>query len=82
MQFISFETALKLVKQGKKIAFRGWNGKAQFIKRYKPNSMSQLTVPMLVIVTAAGNTYPWTPTHVEVFEDGWYEVLGINGELL
>ena len=80
---MSFGDALLLLKQGKKLRRRGWNGKGIFIKIQFPDEFSKMTHPYIYIDTtglqttnpdAPKNRVPWLASQTDMLAEDW-EVL-------
>lgn len=86
---MTFEQALQLVKQGRRVARRGWNGKGMFIYLV-PGSMFEVNRPPLsgiyadgTLITyrphvdmrdAEGKCVPWLASQTDLLADDWMEV--------
>jgi hypothetical protein len=46
---MDFGEALKLLKQGKKVAREGWNGKGLWLELQKPDEYSKMTLPYVYL---------------------------------
>jgi hypothetical protein len=75
-----FETALNLLKQGKKLRRKGWNGKGIFIKLQRPDEHSKMTGPYIYIDTTGLQTdnpdaprkcVPWIASQTDLLVDDW-----------
>jgi len=42
---MNFGQALELLKQGKKVARNGWNGKGLWLELQRPDAYSKMTLP-------------------------------------
>ena len=72
--------ALQLLKQGKRLARRGWNGKGIFIALQKPDEHSKMTHPYIYIDTtglqtnnpyAPRYTVPWLASQTDMLAEDW-----------
>ncbi len=72
----SFEIALNLLKQGKKIAREGWNGKGMYLELQKPNENSKMRKPYIYIVPSedGSDTVPWVASQADLLANDWVEV--------
>lgn len=70
-----FAAAFLIVKQGRSIARRGWNGKDMFVRAQYPDENSKMTQPYLYITTPAGDRIPWLISQADVFAEDWFEVV-------
>lgn len=77
---MNFGDALELVKSGRKIQRKGWNGKGLWIEIQIPNENSKMTLPYLYLNYPQNDTYhkgcrvPWLPSQTDILEDDWQEV--------
>lgn len=69
-----FSTALRLLKQGKKLVRLGWNGRNQYIELQTPTDQSKMTLPYIYIRTASGDLVPWLASQIDLLADDWCEV--------
>jgi len=84
----SFGRAIEALKQGKKVARQGWNGKNIFLYYVPENSYPALTdiakeafpeglVPYgayIAMKTAQGNVVPWLASQTDVLAEDWCTV--------
>jgi hypothetical protein len=73
-----FAYALNSVKQGCKVARKGWNGQGLFVKAQFPDEHSKMGNPYLYIDATAlgGKLNPWVPSQTDLFADDWFRVEG------
>ena len=78
---MSFSHALEAVKQGKKIARKGWNGKNMWIELQAPYEQSEMSLPYLYIEYPAGHPaypqgsrVPWLASQTDMLADDWFIV--------
>ena len=80
-----FGGALRLLKEGRKVARRGWNGRGIFIELQRPDAHSKMTHPYIFIDTtglqttnpdAPKNRVPWLASQTDMLADDWVEVEG------
>lgn len=75
---MNFGQALELLKEGKKVARSGWNGKGQYVTLIPSgNAMFQRCdmQDCLGLKNAKGNMQPgWTPSQGDLFAEDWQEV--------
>lgn len=69
MQFRDFGWALAQIRDGKKVARDGWNGKGMFLMFLRPES--NMRRPFIYIVTADGSNVPWTASQSDVLGEDW-----------
>jgi len=71
----TFSEALEGIKKGVRVTRRGWNGKGMWVALVHPGGLDRVvTVPFLLMVTATGNTTPWTPSQEDMLSDDWCAV--------
>jgi len=71
---MTFSEVLELLKQGKRVRNRGWNGENMYIALQRPNKNSKMTMPYIYIKTPCGDLIPWLPSQYDLLSDGWEEV--------
>ena len=90
---MTFGEALKLLKEGYKIAREGWNGKGMFLFLV-PGSTFKVNRPPLMGIypegteieyyahidmkTAQGYVVPWVPSQSDILAEDWFIVENIN----
>ena len=79
---MNFGQALELLKQGKRVARRGWNGKGIYIELQRPDEHSKMTQPYIYIVTTGLQTdnpdapkgvVPWLASQTDRMAEDWEE---------
>lgn len=84
MNALSFGHAIRVLRDGKKVARAGWNGKNMFLYLVPANSYPAQTeaakgvfgdmVPYgayIAMKTAQGNVVPWLASQTDVLSDDW-----------
>lgn len=81
---MKFEEALKIIKKGKKVYNKNWNGlkngKCMFVRVQKPDENSMNTYLYLVMEVYDLNKknyrviVPWFPSNLDLFSDQWFEL--------
>ena len=81
---LSFQEALTHLKNGVRMARRGWNGKDMFVELQVPDEKSKMTLPYLFLAKATqepdkdGNhpcvvyRVPWLASQTDILADDWY----------
>ena len=78
-----FGYALQMLKCGKRVARKGWNGKGIFIELQVPDAHSKMTSPYIYInttglqttnVDAPKSLVPWLASQTDMLSEDW-EVL-------
>ena len=77
---MDFGKALELLKQGKKVAREGWNGKGLWLELQRPDAYSKMTLPYVYMNYPKGDKYhdgcrvPWLASQTDMLEEDWKEV--------
>jgi hypothetical protein len=71
IETMDFSSALLQLKNGKRVARTGWNGKSMWIKLQKPNLQSKMTLPYIYMKTADGNLVPWLASQTDLLATDW-----------
>lgn len=81
---MNFGKAIELLKEGKRVKRRGWNGKGIFIELQRPDEYSKMTHPYIFIDTtglltdnkeAPKNRVPWLASQTDMLAEDWEEVI-------
>lgn len=79
---MNFGQAIEALKQGKKVARAGWNGKGIFIALQRPDEHSKMTHPYIYIDTtglqsdnphAPRSLVPWLASQTDMLSEDWQE---------
>lgn len=70
----SFSTALQLLKDGKKVARRGWNGVGMHIELQTPTETSKMKRPYIFMFPVDGQLVPWVASQTDLLAEDWLEV--------
>jgi hypothetical protein len=60
-----------LLKAGKKLARKGWNGKGMWLELQVPDSHSKMTLPYVYMKTACGNRVPWLASQTDLLAEDY-----------
>lgn len=80
---MNFGQAIEALKQGKKVARNGWNGKGIFIELQIPDDYSKMTHPYIFIDTTGLQTensaapksrVPWFASQTDMLSEDWVAV--------
>ena len=77
MKELTFGEALRALKQGKKVARTGWNGKGLWVEIQHPNAFSKMTLPYLFLnypndaVNTPGARVPWLASQTDILAEDW-----------
>ena len=75
-----FGVAIQYLKNGHKLARKGWNGKGIFIELQKPDEYSKMTHPYIFIDTTGLETnnpdaprdrVPWLASQTDMLAEDW-----------
>lgn len=77
---INFGGAIEALKEGKRVARNGWNGKGMYIRLQRPDEHSLMTHPYMYIEYPAnedhpvypnGSRIPWVPSQSDALAEDW-----------
>ena len=86
---MNFGQAIEQMKQGKKVARKGWNGKGIHLEIQFPDEHSKMTHPYIFIDTTGlqtDNPYapkdrvPWLASQTDMLAEDWY-VVGLTAKV-
>jgi hypothetical protein len=66
-----FEVALSYLRQGKKLARSGWNGRDMWISLQVPDENSKMSLPYVYIRTVQGDLVPWVVSQTDLLASDW-----------
>lgn len=75
-----FGSAIQMMKAGKRVRRRGWNGKGIFLELQRPDENSKMTHPYIYIDTtglqtdnpdAPKNRVPWLASQTDMLSEDW-----------
>ena len=79
-----FGCAINVLKEGGKVARKGWNGRDQYLTYIDPYVNDQFTLieekplgtfyPFIAIKTNYNAIVPWFPSQTDMLAEDWYEV--------
>ena len=67
----NFGYALSLLKEGKRVAREGWNGKGMHIALQRPDAGSKMTLPYIYMSTVQGDLVPWLASQTDLLANDW-----------
>lgn len=79
---MNFGKAIEALKEGKRVARSGWNGKGIFIELQIPDAHSKMSHPYIYIDTtglqsdnpdAKRNLVPWLASQTDMLAEDWKE---------
>ena len=80
---LNFGQAIEALKEGKKVAREGWNGKGMWVKLQIPTETSKMTRPYIFMTCPKGSTrqfgeqtndfelVPWLASQTDVLSEDW-----------
>lgn len=68
---LNFGQAIEALKEGKRVARQGWNGKGMFLELQVPDSGSKMTLPYIWMKTACENKVPWLASQTDMLSEDW-----------
>lgn len=80
---MTFGEAIEMMKNGKRVARKGWNGKGIFCEIQVPDEHSKMTSPYIYIDTTGLQTdnpdapkslVPWLASQTDMLADDWMVV--------
>ena len=80
---LNFGQAIALLKEGRRVARKGWNGKGIFIELQRPDMHSKMTSPYIFINTTGLQTdnpdapkslVPWLASQTDTLAEDWVAV--------
>lgn len=71
---MNFGDAIQALKNGKRVARAGWNGKNMYLELQHPDEHSKMTLPYIYMRTVQGDFVPWLASQTDVLSDDWITV--------
>ena len=78
MESLTFGDALAALKQGKRVARDGWNGKGMWLALQAPDQHSKMTLPYIYIeypeghpAYPSGSRVPWLASQTDMLREDW-----------
>jgi hypothetical protein len=71
---MDFSAVLPLLKDGSRIARKGWNGKGMYLELQVPDAHSKMTLPYIYMKTVQGDLVPWLASQTDILADDWRTV--------
>lgn len=66
--------ALEALKDGRKVARTGWNGKGMHLELQVPDAHSKMTEPYVYITRVNGFLVPWLCSQIDLLAEDWVVV--------
>lgn len=70
----SFSEALEKLKDGDKVARKGWNGKDQWLHVQVPDKNSKMRRPYIYIKPVDDDLVPWVASQSDLLAEDWFKV--------
>lgn len=76
---LTFSEALQLLKDRKRVARSGWNGKGLWLELQMPDAHSKMTLPYLYLnypddaQNTPGARVPWLASQTDVLAEDWHQ---------
>lgn len=66
--------AIYLMRQGQRVARKGWNGRGMWLELQVPDEHSKMTLPYVYMKTADDNLVPWLCSQSDLLATDWVTV--------
>jgi hypothetical protein len=71
VEHLHFGQALATLRDGERVARRGWNGRGQYLELQVPDLHSKTTLPYILIRTVQGDLVPWVASQSDLLAWDW-----------
>jgi len=68
---MNFGQAIEMLKQGRRVCRKGWNGKGMYLELQVPDKHSKMSLPYIYMKTACENRVPWLASQTDILTDDW-----------
>ncbi|MCA0422078.1 MAG: DUF2829 domain-containing protein [Proteobacteria bacterium] len=74
---MDFGDAIRALKQGKRVARKGWNGKGMWLALFQPNGSQKTgnfgypTLPFILMKTVDNKIVPWLASQTDMLAEDW-----------
>jgi len=68
---MDFGQAIRVLKQGNRVARKGWNGKGMWLALQVPDEHSKMSLPYIYMSTVDGKLVPWLASQTDVLAEDW-----------
>ena len=68
---MNFGEAIEAMKNGKKVARNGWNGRGMWLAIQMPDTYSKMQLPYIYMNTAQSQLVPWLASQTDMLADDW-----------
>jgi hypothetical protein len=63
--------AVTFLKQGRKVARSGWNGKGMYLELQVPDEHSKMSLPYVYMKTSDNKLVPWLCSQTDLLAEDW-----------
>lgn len=63
--------ALEAMRDGKRVARSGWNGRGMWLALQAPDAHSKMSLPYVYMSTAQGDLVPWLCSQTDLLAEDW-----------
>lgn len=74
MEPLDFGWAIRQLKNGRKVAREGWNGKGMWLHLQIPDEHSKMSLPFIYMYTADKKKVPWLASQTDMLSSDWTAV--------
>ena len=67
--------AVTALRNGKRVARTGWNGRDMYLELQVPDIKSKMTLPYVYMRTVQGDLVPWLCSQTDLLASDWMVVL-------
>lgn len=71
---MNFGDALQALKDGRRVAREGWNGKGMYVELQVPDEHSKMRRPYLFMRPVDGDLVPWVASQTDLLAEDWQTV--------
>lgn len=68
---VDFGEAIAALKDGQRVARKGWNGKGMWLSLQEPDEDSKMSLPYIYMKTACDNQVPWLASQTDILAEDW-----------
>lgn len=72
---VDFGSAITLLKAGRKMTRKGWNGNGMHIALQVPDENSKMQQPYIYISSVDGKLVPWVASQTDMLALDWYGII-------
>jgi hypothetical protein len=73
---VNIGEAVAALRDGKKVARSGWNGKNMYLELQVPDANSKMTLAYVYMRTAQGDLVPWLCSQTDLLAEDWEDAPG------